>query len=98
LTTDEMRWQRLVFDSSDLATYQRMDGELVDVPADHTGDTLTLASMATFTVDRRTPDLLRLDGRLDGRPVTITLQRQSLDDFTLRNRGFHWVQESPYFG
>jgi hypothetical protein len=97
LTTDEMRWQRVVFDYPDLLTYQHMDGELVDVPATHTGDTLTMET-ATFTVERQAPDRLRLDGRLDGRPVTITMQRQSLDDFTLRSRGFHWVQEVPYFG
>jgi hypothetical protein len=40
---------------------------------------------------------LRLDGHLDGRPVTIALQRKSLDDFLLLNRGFHWVQEQPFF-
>ena len=43
-------------------------------------------------------DRLRLTGRLEGRPVTISLQRQSLDDFTLRNRGFRWVQEQPFVG
>jgi hypothetical protein len=39
-----------------------------------------------------------LDGRLEERPVTISLRRQNLDDFTLRNRGFNWVQEQPYLG
>jgi hypothetical protein len=52
---------------------------------------------ATLTVDRQAPDRLRLDGQLDGRPVTIALQRQSLDDFKLRSRGFHWVQQVPAF-
>jgi hypothetical protein len=50
------------------------------------------------SVDRQATDRLRLTGRLEGRPVTISLQRQSLDDFTLRNRGFHWVQEQPFLG
>ena len=32
LTTEENRWQRLVFDEPGLVTYQRMDGELVPSP------------------------------------------------------------------
>jgi hypothetical protein len=32
------------------------------------------------------------------RVVTISLQRHSLNDFTLRNRGFNWVQEEPFVG
>lgn len=85
-----------------------MNGDLVDVAAVRTGrgtDILTLTTsgvadqppLATLTVDRPAPDRLRLDGRLDGRPVTIALQRKSLDDFLLLNRGFHWVQEQPFF-
>ena len=97
LTTDEMRWQRVVFDQPGLVTYQRMDGELVDVPATQTGDTLDLPDVGVFTVDHDGENL-HLDGRLDGRPVTIDLQRQSLDDFTLLSRGFNWVQETPFFG
>jgi hypothetical protein len=99
LTTDEMRWQRVVFDYPNLLTYQRMDGQLVDAPAPRTADTLTLETEnATFTVEQQAPDRVRLDGRLDGRPVTMTLRLQSLDDFTLRSRGFHWVQQAPYLG
>ena len=75
-----------------------MNGELVDAAASQTGDTLALPDVdAEFVVDR-TGDHLRLDGRLKDSRVTITLERQPLDDFTLRNRGFHWVQEAPYFG
>jgi hypothetical protein len=97
LTTDEMRWQRVVFDNLGAVTLQRMDGDLVDVPATATGDTLTLPDIGEFTVHRDGEDL-RLDGRLDGKPVTIELQRQTLDDFTLRSRGFNWVQHTPFFG
>jgi hypothetical protein len=106
LTTDEKRWQRLVFDTPGAVTYQRMDGELVDAGAVAGPGTLTLtqqsgtddiAPMATFTVDQPAPDRLLLDGRLDGRRATISLRRQPLDDFLLLTRGFHWVQEQPYF-
>jgi hypothetical protein len=104
LTSDETRWQRLIFDTPGAVTYQRMNGELVDAVAAAATDSLTLTSgtdeqapMATFSVDQPAPDRLRLAGRLDGRPVTMSLRRQSLDDFLLLNRGFHWVQEQPFF-
>jgi hypothetical protein len=98
LTTDETRWQRLVFDEPETMTYQRMDGELVQSPAEVNAATIRLPELrATFTYDRTASDRLRLDGRLDGRPVTMSLERVDLNSFTLRSRGFNWVQEYPYF-
>jgi hypothetical protein len=80
-----------------------MNGELVDAPAIVDGSTLTLATpnqpapLATLNFERPSPDLLRLDGKIDGAPVTMSLERVDLQAFTLRNRGFNWVQEYPYF-
>jgi hypothetical protein len=100
LTTDERRWQRLVFDEPDVVTYQRMDGELVPaaVQVDAQARSIKLPELrATLTFDRPAPDQLRLAGQLDGHRVAMSLQQVDLADFTLRNRGFHWVQEYPYF-
>nr|CRL67539.1 hypothetical protein CPGR_00490 [Mycolicibacterium malmesburyense] len=99
MTTDEQRWQRAVFDEPDLVTYQRMDGELVSVPAqfDSAAGTLELPGTGTFTVERPTPDRLRLDGDLDGRPVAMVLQQMDPNEFPLRTRGFNWVQDYPHF-
>jgi hypothetical protein len=98
LTTDETRWQRLVFDEPEMVTYQRMDGELVPSPAEVDAGTITLTELdAAFTYDRSASDHLRLAGRLDGRPVTMSLQRVDPNSFTLRSRGFNWVQDYPYF-
>lgn len=55
------------------------------------------APFADFGFDQPAPDRLELSGRLDGRPVRIALEKVDLSSFTLRNRGFHWVQEYPYF-
>ncbi|UXA20957.1 DoxX family protein [Mycobacterium sp. SMC-4] len=101
--SDEKRWQRLVFDTPGILTYQLTDGELVDVPASHIDDTLVLSDqsgepMARFTIVRDGADRLRLTGELEGRPATIVLQRVPLDEFTLHSRGFRWVQEEPFFG
>ncbi|WP_378742861.1 DoxX family protein [Nocardia brasiliensis] len=110
LTTDENRWQRLVFDDPAAATYQRMNGELVPARADFRANgqlELTTATdttgenseppFATLSSERPTPDFLLLRGKLHDRPVVITLERVDLNSFTLRSRGFHWVQDYPYF-
>jgi hypothetical protein len=52
---------------------------------------------ARFTYARHGPDRLTLTGTLRGAPAIIELDRLDPDSFPLRNRGFHWVQEYPYF-
>ncbi|MFX0576697.1 DoxX family protein [Nocardia nepalensis] len=109
LTTDETRWQRVVFDVPGM-TYQKMDGTLVPaVPAvDTAAHTLAVSAppeqpdaqptpIAAFTFEQPAPDRLTLNGQLHGRPVTISLQQVDLDSFPLRGRGFNWVQDYPYF-
>ena len=67
LTTDEKRWQRIVFDEPGILTYQRMDDELVPVPAELHSDTITVPTLrATLRFDRPDPHRLRLVGQLDG--------------------------------
>jgi len=110
LTTDENRWQRVVFDDPEAATYQRMNGELVPARADLRPDgQLELAAVpeqpgaespppfATLRASRTGPDRLSLSGKLRDRAVVITLERVDPNSFTLRSRGFNWVQDYPYF-
>jgi hypothetical protein len=98
LATDQNRWHRLVFDEPDAVTYQRMNGELVTAAATVDDHAVVLPELSgKLNVTRPSPDQLRLDGRLDGRSVTMSLQRVDLNSFTLRNRGFKWVQDYPYF-
>ncbi|WP_109789480.1 DoxX family protein [Mycolicibacterium fortuitum] len=102
LTTDQSRWQRVVFDLPEVLTYQRMDGKLVDAPLKVEDDRLSVSgpdgsALAALTASRPTADRLQLTGELSGRDVEIWLDRLDPDQFTLRNRGFHWVQEYPYF-
>lgn len=103
LLTDENRWQRLVFEAPGAAVVQHMDGSLQHVEAvvDLGAGTLTMRSPgnppAGFTLDRPAPDRLTLDGGVAGTPVRMTLQLEDPQRFTLLNRGFHWVQEYPYF-
>lgn len=116
LTTDEFRWNHVVFDRPGVVTFQRMDGTLRDAPAQVDPDGRRIAMtvplpppdgktaavpeptpFADFGYDRPAPDRLELTGELEGRPVSIALEEVDLSSFTLRNRGFHWVQEYPYF-
>ena len=102
LTTDQTRWQRLVFEKDGALTYQRMNGELVNTAATISSDTIKAtepggATLADLKVSRPWAQQLQLTGTLHGRPVQITLDQVDLDRFTLRNRGFHWVQEYPFF-
>ncbi|MBF6191221.1 DoxX family protein [Nocardia sp. CDC186] len=109
LTTDGLRWQRIVFDR-DGVTVQRMDGQLVPVLAmvDPDARTVVMAAppaaagagpqpLGSFGFDRPAPDRLTLTGTLAGQPVSVALTSVALDDFPVRGRGFHWVQEYPYF-
>ncbi|MGY1934454.1 MULTISPECIES: DoxX family protein [Nocardia] len=109
LITDENRWRRMIFDRPG-ATLQQMDGSFVPVVAvvDEAAHTMTLsatpqspeappARSGAFTFTQPTPDTLVLTGELDGTPVTVSLDRMDLNSFTLRSRGFHFVQEYPYF-
>ncbi|WP_324190255.1 DoxX family protein [Nocardia cyriacigeorgica] len=109
LTTDENRWQRVVFDDPEEAAFQRMNGDLVSAHAAFRTDGLLELTMlavdeqveyrapfATLSSEQPAPDRLILRGTLHDRPVAITLDRVDPTTFTLRSRGFHWVQDYPY--
>jgi hypothetical protein len=102
LTTDQSRWQRLVVEKPGAVTYQRMNGELVDAPATVSADTITMSepsgtTLADLRVSRPSTHQLQLTGTVQGCPVQIALEQLDLNQFTLRNRGFHWAQEYPFF-
>ncbi|MEU2029953.1 DoxX family protein [Nocardia amamiensis] len=109
LTTDENRWRRVIFDRPD-ASVQKMDDSFMPVVADIDDAAQTLVLMqpprsadalpnrlASFTFSQPTADTLLLTGELNGTPVRLSLDRLDLTSFPLRSRGFHWVQEYPYF-
>ncbi|GGL34811.1 DoxX family protein [Nocardia jinanensis] len=107
LLTDETRWQRLVVETEGTVTWQRMDGALVTAPAQFDGPAHTLTvtgppgpdaadtPIATFTYTRPEPGVLRLNGQLADRPVTIDLRATDPAAFRLNGPRFHWVQEFP---
>jgi hypothetical protein len=107
LITDEGRWRRLIVDSRG-TTVQKMDDSFLPVVAvvDEAAHTIALSTappdtppnrLGAFTFTQPTPDTLRLNGELNGTPVTLSLDRMDPNSFPLRSRGFHFVQEYPYF-
>ncbi|MGV9667845.1 DoxX family protein [Nocardia niigatensis] len=109
LTTDEIRWRRMVFDNPGAVGVQAMDDSLTTVGAqlDGTAHTLVLQSaggpseaphaLATFTFDRPATDRLVLTGDLSGHPVTIALQQVDESTIRLRQGGIHLIQDVPRF-
>ncbi|MFI5776167.1 hypothetical protein [Nocardia sp. NPDC051570] len=108
LLTDETRWQRIVFDQPGVMQYQRMDGTLVpaQLHIDTQAHRLELQTelgqeqskpLGAFTFQQSAPDLLSLDGELEGHPVTVTLERFDENRFPQRSRGFRWIQDHADF-
>jgi uncharacterized membrane protein YphA (DoxX/SURF4 family) len=107
LLTDDLRWQRVIFDRfPGVVAMQKMNGERLRYVLD-----LDLAKKkfalskrqntdakwkSEFTVEQPQPELVLLDGKMDGRQIHAKLRRQPDDKFLLLNRGFHWVNEVPF--
>ncbi len=105
LTTDGKRWRRVIVESEDLVTVQRMDDSFDNYGAaiDMDGRTISLLRMtdpvwrATMSLQHPTENQLILDGEVDGHRLHMRLHRMSLDSLPLVARRFHWVQENAYW-
>ncbi len=51
---------------------------------------------STWTFERPSPGLLNLRGELDGGTIAVKMKARDPGDFLLLNRGFHWVDETPF--
>ncbi len=103
LLTDRVRWRRVIFDRYSLGVVDRMTGPhaFYDAAVDEKKTTVELSQYrggnqkVDFTFKRPTPDLLTLDGTLDGLKTHIELSRDP-GKFLLQTRGFHWISEAPF--
>ncbi|MFD3805670.1 DoxX family protein [Streptomyces sp. NPDC058611] len=102
LVTDTERWRRVVFESADAVTVQRMDDSLDGYLAavDPSAGSVTLLKTtdpgwnAVLKVERPADGSLVLEGDVDDRHLRLRLHRVDPGSFPLVGRGFHWVQES----
>ncbi len=51
---------------------------------------------AAFSYHQPEPDVLTLEGTLDGKRVRIRCRRIDESRFPLVGRGFHWISERPF--
>lgn len=102
LVTDTERWRRVVFESADAVTVQRMDDSLDGYLAavDAAAGSVTLLKTtdpgwnAVLKAERPADGSLVLEGDVDGRRLRLRLHRVDPGSFALVGHGFHWVQES----
>jgi uncharacterized membrane protein YphA (DoxX/SURF4 family) len=104
LLTDATRWRRLSAAgrraSVRLATDSLAQYRLLTDTLKHTATLTAGPDTAAKTVLAYTfPDAqhLVLRGRIGPDSVEMTLRRRSESSYLLVNRGFHWVNETPYF-
>jgi hypothetical protein len=104
LITDGQRWRRVVFDYPTMIAIQLMSDSRVrySLALDPSKQTLAFTKRAdpswkaTFSYQHSEPDLLAMEGTLDGRKIKAKLHRTNASDFLLINRGFHWINEYPF--
>jgi hypothetical protein len=102
LTTDYDRFRRVIFDRPTQAAFQRMNDTFVPYAAkiDTSAKTVTLTrsggSPSSWSYEQPSPDVLVLNGSIDGRKMQIQARLFDRSNFLLVTRGFHWVQEYPF--
>lgn len=104
LTTDPVRWRRVVFDFPRRASIQPMDarawGYIAKINPKKRSLELTRQddpnAKAALTYERPKPDVLLLSGTFEGKPVRARLRLEDESKFLLTSRGFRWINEFPF--
>ncbi len=92
-----VRWRRLIIGHSEqFAFLERMNGKRRGYALDLDPSAKKLLLDSEFAYSTPAPETLRLDGSYSGRALSVTLRRVDESEFRLINRGFHWINESPY--
>jgi hypothetical protein len=105
LLTDAGRPRRIVFQSPENATFQQMDDSFNYYGASikTTDKSLILSKAsdknwsASFTYQQTAPDHLLLEGTIDNHKIQMQLTLFDRNKFLLVSRGFHWIQEYPFY-
>jgi uncharacterized membrane protein YphA (DoxX/SURF4 family) len=105
LLTDDIRWQRLVFDDYFTASIQRMNGAVIVARLQKNSADGTMALTyagdprsglggskwrAVLHADFKSPDSMTLQGQLNGSALSLRLQRSAMR-FALEPYETHWV-------
>lgn len=103
LLTDSTRWRYLIIDRKGSATIKYMTDSSIwyDFEINSTKKELFIyrsvdsSKMHSFTFNHK-DSLLRLQGIFYKDTLDVHLKARDLTTFELTNRGFHWVNETPY--
>jgi hypothetical protein len=104
VVTDSERWRRVIFDVSGVLAVQAMSDARTRyvLTLDKDKGSMVLGKRddpqwkATFAYAQPQPDILALDGAMDGRKIRARLHLQETPKFLLTTRGFHWINERPF--
>jgi uncharacterized membrane protein YphA (DoxX/SURF4 family) len=105
LLTDDVRWQRAIFESPEVLTVQQMDGTLhyYSLNIDPARKTITLGKgddkkwVADLKFAQPQSSELIIDGRMDGQPLHVEARLgDEKEELLLPSRGFHWINEYPF--
>jgi hypothetical protein len=103
LITDSKRWRYLIIDKKNSAIVKHMDNSksYFKFKTDTVSQSISMYSLKKDTVSNNlnysypSYSVLEIEGVLENDSVAIFLQRKNLDNFLLKSRGFHWINERP---
>jgi hypothetical protein len=104
LTTDPVRWRRIVFDYPQSASIHPMNaparGYMAKLDPKKRSIELTgrddPKATSTLTYQRPKPDVLLLSGTFEGKAFRARLHLEDASKLPLTSRGFHWINEYPF--
>jgi hypothetical protein len=104
LVTDGERLRRVVFDYPGMLVIQSMSDARTRymLKLDPVKKAIALTKRddpkvtSALVYQQPAPDLLTLEGTLDGQKISAKLRRAETKDFLLVSRGFHWINEYPF--
>lgn len=96
----DRRWRRVIFELPDQMVFQRTDDSLAryGVSIDEAGRKLALTKgnsttwKSQFVFERRGPDMLILNGEMDGHVIEAQLRLVEFDTLRLLNSEFRWIR------
>jgi uncharacterized membrane protein YphA (DoxX/SURF4 family) len=105
LPTDNGRWRRLIFEDLDGIAIQFMDGSLkyLNMNFDSMKNMFSLSDdddpnwKAQFVFETLGQQRASLQGSVNGNRVDAKLHRIDTSSFPLTSRGFHWINEHPFW-
>ncbi len=104
LTTIKDRWRYMIMETKGRTGIKKMNDsiDIYHFKVDSTKNYISIykkdktEAINNFSFEQKDNLYLKIKGLLDQDSLKVHLKAKDLKDFTLINRGFHWVNESPY--